>query len=303
MTANAPGQYARKSKHLIAEQQPHLKVQTPESTNTGGRRSASGHTKVREKSEQVCTSNRLEIPNDNVWYLVPAVVDHFDLSREIVSIAVNHMDRYLSASPSAIEKSSFQLLSLTCLYLAIKLNEVRIIKIPGSKSTMDTLHQLSRGFFSLKDMEEMERDILQRLQWHVHPPTPQQFLKTILFLTVNEEDDFAKELYGLANFQVELAVLDYYFASYKLSEIAMASFLNALDELDPTNKTSCRWTLSHILDGFYVDKANVAACRRRLALIYSENNTASAAMHSTSIRGAGDGRTASPVCVMDPPMA
>ena len=241
------------------------------------------------------------------------VVDHFDLSREIVSVAVNHLDRYLSACPSAIEKSSFQLLSLTCLYLAIKLNEIKVLKIPESKSTMDTLHQLSRGYFTLKDMEDMECDILQRLQWHVHPPTSQQFLKTMLFLMMgqqqegddNNADSFSQELYGLANFQVELSVLDYYFASYKLSEIATASVLNALDELDPSNALPCRWVLSHILQDFNVDPKNVAACRRRLALIYSENNASAASSPPIvtptypSSSSSDDIRTPSPVSVIE----
>ena len=79
---------------------------------------------------------------------------------------MSHLDRYLSACTTPIGKNEFQLLSMTCLHLAIKLNETRILVVPGAKSSMDTLLPLSRGVFTLQEVERMEYDVLQRLQWY-----------------------------------------------------------------------------------------------------------------------------------------
>ena len=80
------------------------------------------------------------------------VVDHFDLSREVVTISIHYLDRYLSTR--AVTKKMFQLVAMTTLYLAIKLYE------PGSLS-MKSMIDLSRGFFTVEQMAEMEMDILR----------------------------------------------------------------------------------------------------------------------------------------------
>lgn len=80
------------------------------------------------------------------------VIDHFDFSREIVSIAVSYLDRYLSKRP--VNKKHFQLLAMSCLYLAIKLYE------PGTVS-MKSMIDLSRGYFLVEHMVEMELSILR----------------------------------------------------------------------------------------------------------------------------------------------
>ncbi len=231
------------------------------------------------------------------------VVDHFELSRELVTIAMSHLDRYLSNCPDAIGKSQFQLLSLTCLYLSIKLNVTAIIKTPGSKSTMDTLRQLSRGFFTLDDMERMECDMLQRLQWHVHPPTPQRFVRTILRLIAAEEDGRVQAIHNLANFMAELAAMDYFFTPYKSSEIGMAAILNSLDELNPTQRHRNEEVFSRVCQDFGITGVgNIKACRERMAIIYAENVIENGEheddiLDPSSLQEGVEIRTTSPVCV------
>jgi transcription initiation factor TFIIIB Brf1 subunit/transcription initiation factor TFIIB len=160
----------------------------------------------------------------------------------------------------------FQLLAMTCLYLSIKLNEYKHLLIPGSKSSMDTILQLSRGFFTLKEMEKMEYNILQRLQWHVHPPTPQCFVKHFLFALSMED----VETHDLAQFMAELSVMDYFFVSYKPSEVAIAALLNATERLSPGSTQYKLFTAQTSM--FDNDSSNVRACRDRLALIYAQAN-------------------------------
>jgi lipoyl(octanoyl) transferase len=81
------------------------------------------------------------------------VIDHFDFSREVVSISIHYLDRYLSARP--VNKKVFQLAAMTSLYLAIKLYE------PAGTLSMKSMIELCRGFFLVEQMEEMEMTILR----------------------------------------------------------------------------------------------------------------------------------------------
>lgn len=193
------------------------------------------------------------------------VVDHFDLNREVVSTAMSHLDRFLGVYNGTVDKNLFQLLAMTCLYLSIKLNEYKHLLIPGSKSSMDTILQLSRGFFTLKEMEKMEYEVLQRLRWHVHPPTAQLFVKHFLFFLSVEEH----ELHDLAQFMIELSVMDYFFVSYKPSEIAMAALLNSMDRLGHKNTSRINFPITRFID---IHSPAILACRERLSLIYAQAN-------------------------------
>ena len=80
------------------------------------------------------------------------VIDHFDFSREVVSISIHYLDRYLSKRP--VNKKVFQLAAMTTLFMAIKLFE------PGRLS-MASMIDLSRGFFTIEQMMAMELSILR----------------------------------------------------------------------------------------------------------------------------------------------
>eukprot|EP00934_Nitzschia_sp_Nitz4_P008900 Nitzschia sp. Nitz4//scaffold48_size128905//50884//51941//NITZ4_003594-RA/size128905-processed-gene-0.80-mRNA-1//1//CDS//3329552964//8890//frame0 len=221
------------------------------------------------------------------------VVDHFELHREVVSIAMNYLDRYIATLPRALDKDTFQLLAMTCLYLAVKLNEYKHLYIPDSKSSMDTILRLSRGLFTIEQMEKMEVDILQRLQWHVHPPTPQLFCKHLLhFLSVEEY-----EYHDLSQFMVELSVMDYFFVTFKPSEIAAAGVMNALECLNPS--VDPRGNFPFDISWVDVDSPAIRACRERLALIFAQTNDQLPRPHGMDGPAKRElRRTTSPVSVM-----
>jgi hypothetical protein len=80
------------------------------------------------------------------------VIDHFDFSREVASISIHYLDRFLATTP--VNKKLFQLVAMTALYLAIKIYE------PGNLS-MKSMIELSRGYFCPVQMAEMEMAILR----------------------------------------------------------------------------------------------------------------------------------------------
>lgn len=203
---------------------------------------------------------------------------------------MSHLDRYLAVFPSTVDKNFFQLLAMTCLYLSIKLNEYKHLLTPGSRSSMDTILRLSRGFFTLEQMEKMEHDILQRLQWHVHPPTPQLFVKHFLFFLSIEEH----EVHDLSQFMVELSVMDYFFVNYKPSEIAIAGVLNAIERLIPDHESRVRFPFHRTMVD--VNTPEVKACRERLKLIFAQASDQS--HHDIMDQPCKTNRTTSPVSVM-----
>lgn len=188
------------------------------------------------------------------------MIDHFHLKREIVFIAMNYMDRYLANAPT-VDKRMFQLLAMTCVYLSIKLHHYSHLLIPGSSSTMESILHLSRGFFSRKEMERMEYDILQCLKWQVHPPIPHDFLHLVLSIKDEKEED--RETLGLARFLVELSVMDCFFVSYKPSQIAMAALVtgkkysSSNQKLHPPSAT------------FEYDSPPIQDCCDRLGRLYA----------------------------------
>lgn len=89
------------------------------------------------------------------------VIDHFDFSREVVSVSIHYLDRFLATK--LCNKKEFQLSAMTTLFLAIKLNE------PG-KLSMQSMIELSRGYFQVEQMITMEMEILRYVDHVAHFP-------------------------------------------------------------------------------------------------------------------------------------
>lgn len=152
------------------------------------------------------------------------VVDHFDLSREVVAVSMSLFDRYLATRNNKCNGSTALLSSLTTLHIAIKVHEVRKIKLT-------TLANLSRGQFGPKHIEEMEWTVLNSLNWHIHPPTSMSFLSHLLLLLPPQVTDSSKEdIYALSRYITELSVCDSSFMEIYPSAVAFSAILNSLED-------------------------------------------------------------------------
>jgi len=118
--------------------------------NIGRRRAGSGCSK--ESRGSTSTSGINEVWREKICEWCYQVIDHYGFSREVVGIALSYLDRFLCRR--SVNKKHFQLLAMTCLYLAIKVYE------PGTIS-MKTVIELSRGFFVVGQMVEMEMAVLR----------------------------------------------------------------------------------------------------------------------------------------------
>mmetsp|Transcript_8800 Transcript_8800/g.21364 ORF Transcript_8800/g.21364 Transcript_8800/m.21364 type:complete len:411 (+) Transcript_8800:353-1585(+) len=152
------------------------------------------------------------------------VIDHFDLSREVVAVSMSLFDRFLATRSNRCNGSTALLASLTTLHIAIKVHEVRKIKLT-------TLANLSRGQFGPKHIEEMEWLVLTSLNWHIHPPTSMSFLSHLLLLLPPQVSDASKEdIYALSRYITELSVCDSSFVEINPSAVAFSAILNSLDD-------------------------------------------------------------------------
>jgi len=168
------------------------------------------------------------------------VVDHFAFDREVVSIALNYLDRVVAiktkSSNTATSRRQFQLVAVTSLYLAIKLHGE--VDTPGGQRRKLKIHafvELSRGLFQVDTLEQMEREILTLLNWRVNPPTPARIVATLLKLLPDHDSsstNAANAIFEMAKYLTELSVCvsDTAF-QYKPSVIAYASVLCAMDAL------------------------------------------------------------------------
>ena len=190
--------------------------------NEGGAPAADGSSSTAGSS---ANSTINELWREKICEWCYQVVDHFDFNREVVSVAMNYLDRYLATR--TVNRRIFQLAAMTALYLAIKLFE------PG-KLRMSSLIDLSRGYFMAEHIVTMEDSMLQSLKWHVHPPTSFAFCRDFMRLVSGDISPRARhDVNELARFMTELSVCDYWFITKKPSSIALAALINAIELQGP----------------------------------------------------------------------
>jgi hypothetical protein len=162
------------------------------------------------------------------------VVDTCQLERETVAIAMDLVDRFLSNKSSTAamdvlgDRIQFQLLSLTALYVSIKISQKIAL---GS----DFFSVISRELYPVKDIEAMELILLKELSWCISPPTCVQMAHHILTLSSTLVCFDKASLAALLNdvdYQAECAVRDYYFVTQRPSTLAMAAIINSVDRIE-----------------------------------------------------------------------
>jgi Cyclin, C-terminal domain len=98
----------------------------------------------------------------------------------------------------------------------------------------------------------------------------------------------------LARFLTELSVIDYFFVIHKPSVVALASLLNAMEDI-PGAKPAIAIFCSEVKKNTPLDPSHddVVECRNRLRLLYAQGGYANPASEQTDPRN----ESVSPVCV------
>lgn len=175
------------------------------------------------------------------WSLT--VLDSFSMDREAAAVAFNLLDRYISFECSkggpAITRDDYQLYSMVCLYIAVKINEPYPRKL-----SVRALVDMSKNFYSEDVIEATERDILEALCWRVATPTALCYVRLLLEDLPVSTFEASRRKNAYDHFQAsaitlsEIAVGDAFFVSYPNSCVGLAALLHAA-HLEPSITDRC----------------------------------------------------------------
>lgn len=155
------------------------------------------------------------------------VVNFIGFDPETVEIAMSYLDRFLttSAGQEAIQcRTIYQLAAMTALYTAVKINCAEAL-------TPKLLAELSQGAYEADQFEEMERILLEAIQWRVTVPTSASFVRETLEIlpqSLYSNEETREAVQETARVQAEYAMGDYDLLSVKRSVIAFAAVNNSL---------------------------------------------------------------------------
>ena len=109
---------------------------------------------------------------------------------------------------------------------------------------LDKLVKLGRGLFTEDDVVRMERQILESLNWHLHPPTTYCFLKQYERLLPTSMSETTKQMIDeVTKLVAELTVSEHQYTRHCPSVIAFAAILLAMELVDhidlPVHQRQC----------------------------------------------------------------
>jgi|SaaInl74LU_5_DNA_1037368.scaffolds.fasta_scaffold03782_3 hypothetical protein len=217
-------------------------------------------------------------------------VDHFQLSRATVASAMDMVDQFLSITSTSIsnsaddgagagavravsdealrDQSKFQLLTVTALYVAIKVNERVAL-------SSDLFVEVCSRAYTVEEIEDMERVLLSGLSWRCHAPTTHQVGLSILSLILPYVD-IPEASWGFlmdeVKYLIELTVLDYYFSTQRTSTVALAAIFNAIGDMrSKGHRERLKDFLSVIMECFDFDHSKqITDVRRKLQLLVAK---------------------------------
>jgi len=173
------------------------------------------------------------------------VVDHYKFDREVVSIALYYLDRFVAHNLNAGEavgRKDFQLLAICCLYTAMKLHGTIDTTLTKKRVRVPLCQfvDLSHGQFDAQQVEEAEMKLMsQVLRWRLNPPTAVTLMTlTLRFLTPHLEETQGTarrkathtKMFDVARFLTETAACaSAVFVVHKPSVVALAAIAKTID--------------------------------------------------------------------------
>ncbi|KAA8547580.1 hypothetical protein F0562_004009 [Nyssa sinensis] len=160
----------------------------------------------------------------------------FELREETLFLTVNLIDRFLSQQ--AMVRKKLQLVGLVAMLLACKFEEVSV-------PVVDDLVFISDKAYTRKEVLEMEKLMLNILQFNMSVPTPYVFMKR--FLKAAQSD---RKLEHLSFFLIELCLVEHEMLKFPPSFLAAAAIYTAQCTLYGFKQWSktCEWYTSYSED-------------------------------------------------------
>ncbi len=200
-------------------------------------------------------------------------VDYFNFDREVVGVAMNYFDRYISISSQGScedvhNLNTYQTVAATALFLAIKLHATscEICEEDNNSLRSRALSKILYGSPAPQDIVDMEINMLESLEWYVNPPTLHDF--ALMFSKLHPISDVCNEsgsyLYEATRYQVELAIfMPEILVNFKSSVIVYAALKNAEEKIYAENPLILKedGRLSSLDAPELVDPTQVAQCQ------------------------------------------
>ncbi|KAK1684734.1 hypothetical protein QYE76_045582 [Lolium multiflorum] len=137
----------------------------------------------------------------------------FELMEETLFLTVNLIDRFLEKE--VVPRKKLQLVGMTAMLLACKYEEVAV-------PVVEDLVIISDRAYTKGEVLEMEKWILNTLEFNMSVPTPYVFLRR--FLKAADSD---RKLHLVSFFMLELCLVEYQMLKYRPSLLAAAAVYTA----------------------------------------------------------------------------
>uniref|UniRef100_A0A7S2K5A1 Cyclin-like domain-containing protein n=1 Tax=Leptocylindrus danicus TaxID=163516 RepID=A0A7S2K5A1_9STRA len=199
------------------------------------------------------------------------LADYVQINREVVSVTMSIVDRYLAFV--SVNARTFKLVSLSSFHIASKI----LLK---KHLPMAWLIERSKSDnFSMGELSMKEQQILSCITYKLHPPTNEGFVR--LFLgNMNFIDDGLEEILYHAIYLVELSVCDYDLVGVIPSVIATAAILKSVDDIQPVllSRRQKQKIKSRLKRGARVKSEGfIQVCIERLDILYQRSQKEAAA--------------------------
>ncbi len=149
----------------------------------------------------------------------------FRLLPETLFLAVNLIDRFLSAEVVALDR--LQLVGVAAMFIASKYEEVLSPHVANFSHVADET-------FTDKEILDAERHILATLEYNMSYPNPMNFLRRI-----SKADNYDIQTRTLGKYLMEISLLDHRFLGFPQSQVGAASMYLARLILDRGPWVSC----------------------------------------------------------------
>jgi hypothetical protein len=164
------------------------------------------------------------------------VVDHIQVDREIVYVAINILDRFLASQASTpissktqayqTDRKDYEAAVMASLLITLKLQGI-------SSLSISDLVKMSRNAVSSKDILRAGEAVVQSLTWNKEVPTAATFARALINILPSSVDAAKKQLlFEECIYSIELSVFDKECSNELPSLLAWAILENAMVSQD-----------------------------------------------------------------------
>ncbi|KAI4298494.1 hypothetical protein L6164_032045 [Bauhinia variegata] len=188
---------------------------------------------------------------------------HYGFTTLTATLAINYLDRFLLSFHFQREEPwMIQLVAVTCLALAAKVEEIQVPPL------LELQVEDAKPIFEAKIIQRMELLVLSSLKWKMHPVTPLSFLDHIirrLGLKTHLHWEFLRRCEHLL-----LSVLsDSRFVACLPSVVATATMLHVIDQIEQDDGVEYKKQLLGVLK---ISKEKVDECYNLILELSHANN-------------------------------